>query len=608
MNEEYSAAPNIVEFRTSEERDRMAEIRALSSVLIERYQFARQAGLTFGGERDFYQIFGYSRVLTTADYCDRYARGGLTKKLVECLPKASWRGGVEVIEDEKPEISTEFEKAADLLNTTLNAHAYLERADVLSQLGYYAVLLIGEKEGNLQEELPKGNGTPDNLVYLQPYAGGGGPGVGVGGFNRRTGVGSVAAFGDATIMSFDTDVTSKRFGQPEYYQLRRSDIASAAFTTKVHWSRIIHLADGCLDNDSYGVPSLEAVWNLLDDLDKVTGGGAESYFQKAKSGLHVDIDKTMGMPGGGPAVSVDERTKLRNNLEEYKHEITSLITTRGTTVKELGGSPADFSAEADAIITQIAGTKGIPKRVLTGSEMGELASSQDRENWRDIVNGRQSSYVGPYVVRRFYDRLIEYNYLPKPKQYTVKFAHIQTLTEAEKATGAKDWASVNQTQGAVVFTENQIREHWYQMDPLTPEEEKDSLNELDKARGASLWASVNKFMGTTVFSDDEIRDHWEQMKPLPEDQKKPIAAPERFSGQVGQAKDNKAIGKLQSSALTKNVVPSALEMALHAGRAALGEELRTAMASGDKHVVKVLLRNAADVVSKTLKETLYERD
>lgn len=652
----HDAAPNVVEFRSAAERDQIAEIRMLSSILIERFQFARQNGITFGGKRDFYEIFGFERTLTAADYCDRYARGGLTKKIVDCIPMASWRGEVEVVEDEDPKISTLFEQAADDLNKQLNAHAYLQRADILSQLGYYSILLLGAP-GQLNEELPKGK--PGQLLYLQPYAGGGGPGVGVGGFNRRTGVGSVAAFGDATIMAFDRDIQSRRFGLPEYYQLRRMDIASDAFTTQVHWSRVIHLADGCIDNDSYGIPSLEAVWNLLDSLDKVTGGGAESYFQKAKSGLHVDINKDMslpGPPGQGSGLSSPELQKMKNNLEEYKHEMTSLITTRGTTINELGGSPAPFNQEADAIITQIAGTKGIPKRVLTGSEMGTLASTEDRENFRDIVNGRQSSYLGPYVIRRFYDRLIDYGYLPKPKQYTVKFPHIQTLSESEKSTGAKDWATVNRTQGAVVFTEAEIREHWYQMDDLTPEEESQSMTELDKATGAFKWSMTNKNMGVTVFTDDEIRKHWEGMDPLSPDQKLPIAAPERLSG--GVAQEPGAPKKLLPAAVgpdgqpiapppaapTPKVAPQsvpqmhaqlpqkplaaapavvtppaapialpraaglvhgALETAVAFGRAALSvDELRAAMAAGDIETTASVLRVAAEAVGKSLRDEM----
>jgi hypothetical protein len=44
------------------------EIKLLAaSMLMERAQLARLAGITFDGKRDLYNIFGYSRSLTTAD-------------------------------------------------------------------------------------------------------------------------------------------------------------------------------------------------------------------------------------------------------------------------------------------------------------------------------------------------------------------------------------------------------------------------------------------------------------------------------------------------------------------------------------------------------------
>src|SRR5678815_446086 len=130
-----------------------------------------------------------------------------------------------------------------------------------------------------------------------------------------------------------------------------------------------------------------------------------------------------------------------------------------------------------AIITQIAGAKAIPKRILTGSEMGELASSQDRDNWKDQVQGRQTGYAGPYIVRPLVDRLVKYGYLPPPKEgplaYEVRWPHIETLTEKEKVDGAKGWASVNQTNGEVVFTDAEIREKWADKAPLTDEQRQE---------------------------------------------------------------------------------------------------------------------------------------
>jgi hypothetical protein len=442
-----------------QETSQIAEIRAAASVLVERMQFMRQAGITFKGMRDLYEILGYERLISTRQYRDRYSRGGIAKRIVETLPKATWRGDMELVEDENPKVSTAFEQAWDTLETRLKIKAVLQRADILAGLSTYAVILIGAP-GDLNTELPKGK--PESLLYLSPFLGGGGPG-------SSTRSGQIDS--DCTIQEFEIDATNPRFGLPKTYQIRRVDITTPDFQLPVHWSRIIHVAEGCLDDEVYGQPALENVWNLLDDLDKVTGGGAEAFWLRANAGLQLNVDKDM-------TLSEPERLALKEQADDYQHQMRRMLRTRGVEVNQLGSDVANFNSPADAILTQIAGSKGIPKRILTGAEMGELASSQDRENFKDVINGRQLSYAGPYIVRPLIDRLIQYGYLPTPKKgaraYEVRWPHIQTLTEQEKAEGAGKWASVNQTQGAPVFTEAEIRDKWYGMEPLTPKQIADA--------------------------------------------------------------------------------------------------------------------------------------
>ena len=435
-----------------------ASLRSASAVL-DRILFMRQAGLTFGGKRDMYEALGYSRSVSAKEYRDRYARGGIAGRIVDALPTATWRGTMELQEDEDPKVSTQFEEAWSALETRLKITAVLQRSDILSRLSTYSVLLIGAP-GELEVELPKGR--PEDLLYLTPFSGGGGPAVsGNSSATRRGETGS--SYVDATIESFVTDPKDPRFGLPEFYSIKRLNPSTPGAATKVHWTRVLHLAEGVLDDEVYGAPALERVWNLLDDLDKVTGGGAEAFWLRANQGLNVNIDKDV-------SVTPEDLAKLKDETDEYQHSISRILKTRGTTVKTLGSDVANFSNPADAILTQIAGATSIPKRILTGSEMGELASSQDRDNWRDQVIGRQTAYVGPYVVRPLVDRLVKYGYLPTPKSYSVKWPHIQTLTELEKTQGAAAWANANKTQGSTIFTDDEIREKWYSLEPLTPEQ------------------------------------------------------------------------------------------------------------------------------------------
>ena len=427
-----------------------AEMRTLASVILERYRFARQAGLTFNDARDLYAALGYAREITIKDYRDRYARGGVAKRIVEAYPKATWRGGVELMEDENPKVTTKFEETWEELEKRLKIWSVLFRADVLAGLSTYSVILIGAP-GDFSQELPKGK--PEQLLYLTPFCGGGGPAI----------TGESSLYVDATIQTFETNANSPRFGLPTTYQLRRMDVHSPELQKPVHWSRIIHIAEGCLDNDVYGVPVLENIWNLLDDLEKVTGGGAEAFWLRANQGLNLNLDKDVEL-------TPEAASKLTAEVDEYRHNISRILKTRGMEVQTLGSDVANFSNPADAILTQIAGSKGIPKRILMGSEMGQLASGQDADNWATQVQDRRTGYAAPSIVQPLVDRLIDYGYLPKPKQYEVVWPVIESLTELERAQGASSWASTNSTQGSIVFLPEEIRDHWYGLEPLTPEQ------------------------------------------------------------------------------------------------------------------------------------------
>lgn len=473
------AAQNaLVEASDPEARALAAQFRALQTdILLARAQFMRQAGITYEGERDEYAVLGYDRIVTDKQYRDEYARGGIAGRVVDVMPDATWRGDppMELVEDEDPDKDTQFEKAWQDLDKKHQICGKCYRVDKLARLSTYAVLLIGAA-GSLDQELPKGK--PEGLLYLRPCSGGGGPSR-----NRESQAMMSVGYATASVYEYEIDPQNPRFGLPRSYQLRDPNVVSVSYPP-VHWSRIIHVAEGLLDDDVFGVPALERVWNLLIDLRKVTGGGAEAFWLRANQGMHLDIDKDMSLPNAKDTID-----KLREQVEAYKHGLDRWLRTRGVNVTALGSDVANFAGPADAILTQIAGAKAIPKRILTGSEMGELASSQDRENFRDQIIGRQTQYAAPYIVRPLVDRFIAYGYLPTPKKgpdaYTIRWSHTQVMTEQEKTAGAQAWAAVNASYGDVVFTDDEIREKWADKVPLTDEQRQAIMDaKMEKAQMA----------------------------------------------------------------------------------------------------------------------------
>lgn len=406
-------------------------MRALESVLVSRAQLGGRSGITYNGRRDLFEALGYDRTIDPTKYRDRFARNGVAGRVVEIKPQSTWRGGGELVEDEDPETVTDFEMAWTELDNRLKVWNILERADTLAGLGRYAVVLIGAP-GALDQQVTRA--TLNEIYFLAPFA-----------------------EDDAPIIEYETNIHNERFGQATYYNLKRirSNVVPSgtalASGGRVHWSRCLHVADGLLDDIVYGTPRLERVWNLLDDLEKVTGGGAEAYWMRADRGMQFDLDKEMD-------ISEEEKKKMRDQIEEFTHELRRFLTTRGVTVNELGSEVSDFKTSADAIIDQIAAAISVPQRILMGAEAGHLASTQDQENWAQRIRDRRRQYAEPLIVRPFADRLIKWGALPTPKQYRVNWLELDSLGQYDRARIGVQMSSINKNMGSEVITSDELRQ------------------------------------------------------------------------------------------------------------------------------------------------------
>jgi hypothetical protein len=289
----------------------LVALRTLSQTIVDRLGLARYLGLSLNGRRDYDRIFGYDEEITVRQYRRMYERGGIAARVVNCEPKATWRGGVELWEDDDPETITGFEEQFDLLSERLGLVPALEAVDTLSGLSNYAVLLIGSAlGGDLSQPLPNGT-SQEQLIYFKPYLGAGGPD-----YRDANRASRPAAWDavDATIKELDTDPASPRYGEPLLYQIKGLDPTNGAID--VHWTRIVHVAESPLENPLYALPRLQNVWNCLIDILKIRGGGAEAFFQRANQGRVWSIDKDL------KDISEAERDSFRQQIEDFQNDVT----------------------------------------------------------------------------------------------------------------------------------------------------------------------------------------------------------------------------------------------------------------------------------------------
>jgi len=381
------------------------QIKNLTEMVL-RSRLATQLGLSFDGNRDLYEALGHKKDLTFDDYWNMYKRGSLGKRVINAPVESTWRKGVQVLEDDTPK-TTAFEEAWEKLNDRLKVLNKLTRLDKLVGLGDYAVLLLGFNDGKpLSEPL---DGSALDLLYIQPYH-----------------------QNNAYIEAWEEDTTNERYGLPKIYKLKMSrPYNAAAKEERVHFSRILHVAEGVLENDVVGTPRMESVYNRIEDLQKLAGGSAEMFWQGALGGKAFSAKD-------GATVDVQALSAIQDEIDEYLHGMRRYMRLTNMDVQDLSPQVSDPNPHIEAQIKLISGDTRIPQRILVGSERGELASTQDESNWLSCVQERRDQFAEPCILRPFIDILIERGTLPKPADtYQIKWPDLWSASEKEQADVAK---------------------------------------------------------------------------------------------------------------------------------------------------------------------------
>ena len=232
----------------------------------------------------------------------------------------------------------------------------------------------------------------------------------------------------AQITTFVADPKDKRYGKPLLYTIESAEVnngsvQSSVSYVKIHHSRVIHITDDPLESEIYGTPRLEVVFNRLMDLEKLIGGDAEMFWRGARPGYEGKVDKEYQM-------TEEMKEDLKDQIDEFENNLRRILVNEGVELKSLAQQVVDPANHVDVQIQMISAVTGIPKRILTGSERGELASTQDSSEWKDYVQARREDHAEPNILRLFVDRLIELQVLPKPEEdYDVKWSDLYSMSE-----------------------------------------------------------------------------------------------------------------------------------------------------------------------------------
>ena len=161
---------------------------------------------------------------------------------------------------------------------------------------------------------------------------------------------------------------------------------------------------------------------------------------------------------------------MREQIEEMDMGLRRFLMTRGVQVQDLGSEVVDPSGLYDMLIDLISSLTGIPRRVLLGSERGELASSQDVGNWARIVRRRRVRYAEPYILRKLIGQLSELGVLPSAQEerFYVRWKTIveQSETDRARVVASNAAAVASFAQSTNITTPEEVRSVFLKLPPV----------------------------------------------------------------------------------------------------------------------------------------------
>lgn len=322
------------------------------------------------GKRNYKTLYGYLETISYDDNRGMYQRGGIAHTVVAKIAKACWRDMPEVKQGDTVILENELLELVEV-----GFFKAFERADILNRIGRLSVLFIGVPDG-LEPDQPLGTGGNIKDLYFNVYG--------------EDGV---------IIKKWDMDPSSKRFNLPVIYQLTVTNLTSpsaglvGSSIVNVHYTRVVHLAEGALENTIEGCSALEPVWNALIDKDKVRGGSGEAFYRNARQKFALQAHKDARLDTSSTANS-----DLNDEVQAFQNDLQDFIRLQNMDMTVVQPNIADPQPTWDIIVEEISGQTGIPIRILTGKGGGQLTGSEDKATWNALTVDRQDHECTPWFI------------------------------------------------------------------------------------------------------------------------------------------------------------------------------------------------------------------
>jgi hypothetical protein len=205
----------------------------------------------------------------------------------------------------------------------------------------------------------------------------------------------------------------------------------------VHPSRVIIWAGGGVSPQyDDGVPMLEAGYNSLVNLEKITGGSGESFLKNSARNVVVNFSPDADLSGAvrrgadGDSEPVSVKQALNDGIRRLNSNADAAIVTQGATVDTLRADNIDPSPAWGISASEFAASVSLPMTVIFGQQTGRLASDEDQKQVNALCEERRDNEITPQVEELI--RRLQACGLIEPAEFEVEWEDLDAPTESDK--------------------------------------------------------------------------------------------------------------------------------------------------------------------------------
>jgi hypothetical protein len=407
----------------------------------------------FGGDAKhdrLYSDFGWPEAIQFANYYQMYQRNGLAYAAIIRPIETCWQEYPELLEKEDTHDKTTLEKQIAEKFDEINFWSVLAKADEYSRIGEYAGVIFRFADNKrLDEPVDSKTLGLDGLVEVIP------------------------AMQGQLKPEINTDTNDLlNYGKVRGWWYNEAGITDGAENVRTG-NAIIHpdrIHVWSMNSSIFGKPVLEACFNDLLTLQKISGSGGEGFWKNAKANPIIQFGKDASMDkiaralgavnGAGQVDTSLIADKLDEVIGDWQTGLDNTFALQDGEAKFNSIRMDDPEPHRMGALQSLAASISCPLKILIGSQSGERASTEDAKEWNKTCNSRNTKMVKPNI-RRIIRRLVGFGVLPKMDWYLL-WADLTESSTTEKLDAAFKMADINaKNRGAgepVTFTANEIRE------------------------------------------------------------------------------------------------------------------------------------------------------